>query len=69
MPKTPLPTNGETDTSPRAYAFEIIKAPTRAERAALLALVPAHLRGLVETHVRIHFARRASERIPGTRAE
>jgi len=54
--------SGGTATSPRAYAAAIIALPTRAERAALLEQVPEHLRGLVERHVRNHFARRASDK-------
>ena len=66
MQKTPPPPNGATDTSPRVFAFEIISLQTRAERAALLALVPEHLRGLVECHVRCHFARKAHDKAART---
>lgn len=35
----------------RAYAGEIIKLKTRADRAAALVKVPEHLQALVKTHV------------------
>jgi hypothetical protein len=57
LQKTSPPGNGGTSTSPRAYAFEIIKARTREERNRLLSLVPAHLQGLVKRHVTNHWER------------
>ena len=56
------PLNGETPTSPRAWASVIIKARTRTERNALLSQVPDNFRPIAETHVRNHFARRASDK-------
>ena len=57
MQKTSPPPSGGTATSPRAYAFEIIKAQTRAERNRLLALVPQEWQGLVKRHVTNHWER------------
>lgn len=61
MATTSQPPSGESVTSPRAYAAEIIQARTRAGRAELLSQVPDNFRPIVETHVRNHFARRAGD--------
>jgi hypothetical protein len=53
--------NGEPDTSPRAWAFAIIRCQSLEGRRGLLASVPTHLRALVETHVRIAWERKRFE--------
>jgi hypothetical protein len=45
-----------TEKRPRQYAAEIAALPTRQERAAALAGVPAHLRDMVRAHVQTAFA-------------
>ena len=62
MQKTLIPDNGGPDTSPRAYAGEIIRCQSLEGRRELLEAVPSHLRELVKTHVRIAWERKRFER-------
>ena len=62
MPTLP-PANGMPDTA-RGWASLIIATRKRLDRAALLSQVPENLRPIAETHVRCHFARKASEKRP-----
>ena len=54
----------ERPPQPRHYAEEIVRLPTREERVAALAQVPAEHQRTVKFYVASHFARRGGKPLP-----